>query len=623
MSTVKDYIRYLRRNDYPALFDDECQRQLNNVIKQYGELETHETILEIDLSNAARAVDYSIRLNRPTEFGKEFWLELDYELLRAEPVRPCCFFDAIGLKDEAGVERFCGELLTEVATVETIEAVKPMLSRVLRAGGVLYQIGSMAGRDQFDSLRVFIDDARRSDVIECLRQMNWSGDLDRLNEIMAELEPLVEHRNFIVDFDVFDDHISDKLGLNFGSRNKTTAAIDRLLELLKSKGLCVEGKRADVLRFINAFPTFEPYMQNDISHFKLAFEGGRVTKAKAYLRQGDVRYQHDFRAYADPLLMNLELTTKCPLHCPQCYCDLSTGLDMDREVALYWINEAARNRVKVVNLSGGETLIYPHLIDLLDECRRLGLEANVAISGIRADRSTLKALIDHGVADICVSLNGSTEEINRKSRDGYRLAIEALNTLQELGYNRTVINWVMHSFNADDFENMIELAERFDVRAIAVMMFKPDKDHQLPSVPTRAQLLNLNRIIRRYDGKVAIEIEECFSQLRALVGERFFINHNVGITRGCGAGRDGFSVSVDGWLTPCRHLYRQREQYDRLDEYWLKSPILNQLRTVEDRIGAPCVECKYRNNCLPCLSVIWERQRDFKMSDEQCPLGGG
>ena len=621
MSTVKDYIRYLRRSDYPALFNDECRRRLDNVLSQYGELETHETILEINLSDDARSVDYSIMLDGD-DFIKERWLELDFDACADAPIRPCFFADVSKIDD---LDRVCQEILPKFATVETINAVRPMLEKALAASGGrgLYQIGSMAGRDQFDSLRVFCDDAPRGALIEYLRQMNWGGDLDRLNEIMTELEPFVERKNFIVDFDVFGDHVSDKLGLNFGSRNKTTVAIDHLLQFLKSKGLCVEGKRADVLRFINAFPTFEPYMQNDISHFKLAFEGGRVTKAKAYLRQGDVHYQHDFRAYADPLLMNLELTTKCPLHCPQCYCDLSTGIDMDRDVALYWINEAARNNVKVVNLSGGETLIYPHLLDLLDECRRLRLEANVAISGIRADHSTLKELIDHGAADICVSLNGSTEEINRKSRDGYDLAIEALKNLQALGYDRTVINWVMHSFNADDFPDMIELSERYDVRAIAVMMFKPDKDHQLPSVPTRDQLLKIAKLIRQYNGKVSIEIEECFSQLRALVGERFFINHNVGITRGCGAGRDGFSVSVDGFLTPCRHLYRQREKFDRLDEYWLKSPILNRLRTVEDRIDKPCTDCRYRRNCLPCEAVIWERQGEFKMSDEQCPLGGG
>ena len=34
--------------------------------------------------------------------------------------------------------------------------------------------------------------------------------------------------------------------------------------------------------------------------------------------------------------------------------------------------------------------------------------------------------------------------------------------------------------------------------------------------------------------------------MKALIGERFLINLNQGIARGCGAGRDGVSVNVDG-----------------------------------------------------------------------------
>ena len=207
------------------------------------------------------------------------------------------------------------------------------------------------------------------------------------------------------------------------------------------------------------------------------------------------------------------------------------------------------------------------------------------------------------------------------SRDGYELAIKALETLQSIGYERTMLNWVMHSFNADDFSSIIALAERLEVCAIAVMMFKPDKDHQMPSVPTRNQLLSVSKIIRQYKGRLLIEVEECFSQMRALVGERFFFNQNVGISRGCGAGRDGMSVALDGRLTPCRHLYTMCEEYERLDDYWAQSPILQRLRTMEDRIEKPCGDCKYKRNCLPCAAVIFDRTADLKMSDEQCPLG--
>ena len=72
LSSVKDCINYFKRSEYKNLFDDECYRRLNNVLKQYGQLETHETILEVCLSNDDRTCDYSIRLDKKSKFGKEF-----------------------------------------------------------------------------------------------------------------------------------------------------------------------------------------------------------------------------------------------------------------------------------------------------------------------------------------------------------------------------------------------------------------------------------------------------------------------------------------------------------------------------------------------------------------------
>ena len=66
--------------------------------------------------------------------------------------------------------------------------------------------------------------------------------------------------------------------------------------------------------------------------------------AKAYLRQGTKQKNNEYRAFDAPVLMNLELTNRCPLHCPQCYCELNTGKDLDLEQALYWLDEAAKNK---------------------------------------------------------------------------------------------------------------------------------------------------------------------------------------------------------------------------------------------------------------------------------------
>lgn len=124
--------------------------------------------------------------------------------------------------------------------------------------------------------------------------------------------------------------------------------------------------------------------------------------------------------------MNLELTTRYPLHCPQCYVSLNNGREMPLDTALYWIRDAADAVVKQVNLSGGETLCYPHLTELIRECHKCGLDSNIALSGAYVTEEKLREFIDAGVTRIFVSLNGSTKEVNEKTRDGYELAIRTL-----------------------------------------------------------------------------------------------------------------------------------------------------------------------------------------------------
>lgn len=90
----------------------------------------------------------------------------------------------------------------------------------------------------------------------------------------------------------------------------------------------------------------------------------------------------------------------------------------------------------------------------------------VILSGYNLCEDTFNKLIEAGVTNIFISLNGSTEEINAFTRDGYLLAIEALAFLQNKGFKNTIINWVMHRSNADDFENMLQIAEKYEVSRV-------------------------------------------------------------------------------------------------------------------------------------------------------------
>ena len=319
-----------------------------------------------------------------------------------------------------------------------------------------------------------------------------------------------------------------------------------------------------------------------------------------------------------PLQMNLELTTSCPLKCPQCYVHTNTGENMELGVALKRLREGAAAGVEMVNLSGGETLCYPYLDELVAECRKLSLTSAVALSGAYATRERLSTLIDAGVTEIFVSLNGSTEEINSISRDGYDLAVHTLSVLRELSFPETYINFVMQRSNAHDLPAMASLAEEYGVKGLVVLAFKPDAAHEFEAFPTEDQLREAAAFIRNYRGSTIIDAEPCFSQLRAIYGKVFWGNRNIGIQRGCGAGRDGFSVDVKGRLTPCRHLDFPEE--DTISSYWENSPVLKMLRGIEERREPPCKGCDYEPNCLPCAAVGVKLHGKISACMPECPL---
>lgn len=355
----------------------------------------------------------------------------------------------------------------------------------------------------------------------------------------------------------------------------------------------------------------------------LGFCGGDMHMALVWLWYWFTRLkskQNDIGMMNKLKLLNFELTTACPLECPQCYCTLNTGKNMDKDTAIYWLNEAAKYGVEVVNFSGGETLCYPYLYEVIHHAHYCGIKVNVALSGIGFNRDSYRRLIEAGVNGIFISLNGSTDKINSYSRNGYDLALSALELLKKEKYEKTTINWVMQKSNADDFANMIALAEKYCVSRLVVLSLKPDSANELSYSPTKPQLNAVASLIKKYEGSVQLCVESCFSPMLALIGESFFFgNSNIGEEKGCMAGRMFASVNVDGLLSPCRHLY-YFEKWDNLQDYWEYSKILAKIRKAEENVQQPCTDCKYGPYCRHCLAINACINHDIYIGNQFCAL---
>ena len=617
---------------YPAVFSGACIDSSERLKEQYGEQETHQVIYETVLTQPESTGDISFRVDTGKKPVGDYWLEFDYAVYASEDeavLTPCKFLDASCLKSNRDPEEvlfFLEQDLKELIGQDKAALLEqPLLDLADKLAGkcsALFQVGSMDSRKASESLRIYTRPMKPDKVFALLESLSWTGDPQPARRVMDGMTQYAAGGGFTLSFDLFRDHISEKVGIEFHPLQNKPEKLKSLLTCLMYDWGCFPAKCDAMMDWYLAKPIPETMLQNDICHIKFTIDEGEVCTVKAYLRQIDeasaLAPYH--RALRHPRLMNLELTTRCPLHCPQCYVHLNTGDEMVLDTALYWLREGKKAGISLVCLSGGETLCYSHLPELIRECSKLGLTSAIALSGIYADKECLRGLIEDGVNDIFISLNGSTEEINSKTRDGYQLAIDALQNLKDLEYKNIGINWVMNKKNAHDLPDMIALCERYNVKQLALLAFKPDSAYEWERFPSVAQMEVAARQIKAYHGPVDVWAEPCFSQMKALLGRSALAgNLNRGINRGCRAGRDQISVSVDGKLTPCRHL-DVREEYDSIMEYWEDSEFLQELRKVEDKRREPCLGCRFEDNCLPCNAVGYKLNGEFTYGLDACEL---
>ena len=318
--------------------------------------------------------------------------------------------------------------------------------------------------------------------------------------------------------------------------------------------------------------------------------------------------------------INIELTTRCPLRCPQCYCSLDGGKDISLDIAIKRLREAAELGVQHVELSGGETLCYPYIVEIVGAAKRLGLSASIAISGWHFDEETLDKLVNAGIDMICVSLNGPTEKENAKSRDGFKLAINALEILKKSEFENTLINWVMHRDSVEFLPDMIDLAKEYKVGGILIIDPKPTSKNEFNTYPTAEQIQYVADIVKYNRSGIDLIVQHCFSSLLALCSDnKLWGNSNHGIYKGCTAGLCSYCIDVDGMFTPCRHL-EYHEQWGSSSEYWNCSEILNELRDLGDNQCEQCEACRLNKFCRPCVAAYSKIEHRIFRGGKYCPL---
>jgi pyrroloquinoline quinone biosynthesis protein E len=314
-------------------------------------------------------------------------------------------------------------------------------------------------------------------------------------------------------------------------------------------------------------------------------------------------------SFCAPESLHIELTSRCPLNCPQCY-KTHDETDLSYELLCDVIRQAGEMKAFQIALGGGEPLVYPHLASAISEIKKRGMAASVTTSGFSLDRDMLGRLIGSGLNHIQISLNGSCEDIHSRSRDGFEYAVNALELLKEAKISFGV-NWVARSDNIDDLPTLIETSKSYRVCNINILRYKPSPNEKYADVCLSAEkLLQLKGVIRNTKG-ISIKTDSAFSNLLC------HINKRISFFSGCGAGRRFLALDSTGYYRPCSHM-SMKEKSGSLYEVWHNSGNLSMFRSIGERILRPCNTCGFLDGCYGCRSVIVNLGNDFYAGDKDC-----
>ena len=306
-----------------------------------------------------------------------------------------------------------------------------------------------------------------------------------------------------------------------------------------------------------------------------------------------------------PDALHIDVTTRCPLKCPQCYKAYGNEVDLPIEALKVLVDEARQIGVFQIAIGGGEPLLYKNLEEGIAYIAAQGMACTLTTSGYKMDLTVFEKLINAGLNHLQISLNGSNEVINQLSRDGYRYAIETMKVLKKYGNNVSWgINWVARKDNLYDLETLISLIQSYGAGNINILRYKPTKGEDYDKIALEEKdYESLMDIVRHIRG-ITVRMDSAFSFLLC----KLYAHQKESIAAGCGAGRNFMVVDPMGRFKPCSHRKEISSEEQSILEYWTNNKDLKKIRDLKESRNSKCNTCTYLARCRGC-QVIEDREK--------------
>lgn len=299
-----------------------------------------------------------------------------------------------------------------------------------------------------------------------------------------------------------------------------------------------------------------------------------------------------------PFSLLVEMTHRCPLHCPYC----SNPIEMAKEAKelstdewLRVLSEAADIGVVEVHFSGGEPLLREDLEVLIKHAHSLEMYTNLITSGIGLTAERANEFRKAGLASVQVSFQAGEARLS-DTIGGYKAferKKEAARAVKEAQLH-LALNVVLHRLNLDQLDEIIKLAEVLGAERLELantQYYNWALLNQKQLLPSRDQIGRAEKIYQAAKTRLKNKMEIIW----------VIPDYYATSPKPCmgGWGSVALTVAPDGLVLPCptagmiESLSFENVRDKTLQWIWYGSESFNHFRG-EDWMPEPCRSCDLR-----------------------------
>lgn len=175
--------------------------------------------------------------------------------------------------------------------------------------------------------------------------------------------------------------------------------------------------------------------------------------------------------------LRLAITNMCNLSCFYCHNEGQPHYKESKFMSLNYVKELIAwlldNEIYVesINLTGGEPLLHPDLIEIIDECKKITDEVRINTNGVLLTEQLIDAFCEHGVFALKIGIDSLYTDQTKPNlittQTNIPHVLKMINYANK--YMRVVLNTVVTKYNYQKIDNMIKFAMDTDIPRMKII----------------------------------------------------------------------------------------------------------------------------------------------------------